>query len=310
MRSGVEIDVPGYAAAGRSPGHRRAGVDRPGRAAALPRLARRRHLRRVGRLVRRRRLRQVRHQRSDRGVAAAEHPRSLTGRRAGSPTSAGGSSTGCCGCRCPRGARWPGMAFHRVHGTRWSPLPGLAAPRPDRARPAPPLDHRHAAPGCRSRGRAHATSARSTPRTRTGWRLAARSAYDAARLHPDVLPPDDHARHGGGPYDDGSVGDDFYWAAAELWLATGDHAYESRGPARPEHLSDPFDAAGFDFDAVSAPGPARPGAARHRAGRPRPGGRQPARRRRPARSTCSPGSRGASPTRRPTGGPGDRTAGS
>ena len=82
------------------------------RGAALSRLARRRHLRRVGRLVRRRRLRQVRDQRRARGVAAARAPSTScppTPRCATpSSTSAGGSSTGCCGCRCRPGDRWPG----------------------------------------------------------------------------------------------------------------------------------------------------------------------------------------------------------
>ena len=68
-----------------------------------------------------------------------------------------------------------------------------------------------------------------------------------------MLAPDDHARHGGGPYDDSETGDDLYWAAAELWLATGDHAYELEVLHAPEHASDPFDAAGFDFNDVSAP---------------------------------------------------------
>ena len=101
--------------------------------------------------------------------------------------------------------------------------------------------------------RAHGTSGSIDPAYAHRLEVAARSAYDAARLHPDLLAPDDHARHGGGPYDDSDVGDDLYWAAAELWLATGDHAYEVEVLRAPEHASDPFDAAGFDFDAVSAP---------------------------------------------------------
>jgi len=163
----------------------------------------------------------------------------------------------------PAGRPLAGMAFHRVHGTRWSPLPG-----PPHLDPTARVLHRpsttatlHLAAAAAA-GARHFRSIDSAYAHRLG--LVARSAYDAARLHPDVLPPDDRARHGGGPYDDGSVGDDFYWAAAELWLATGDHAYEREVLRAPEHLSDPFDAAGFDFDAVSAP--ARLDLARHGTG--------------------------------------------
>ncbi|MDM0010803.1 glycoside hydrolase family 9 protein, partial [Variovorax sp. J22R203] len=82
---------------------------------------------------------------------------------------------------------------------------------------------------------------------------AARTAYDAALRHPDVLTPDDHARHGGGPYDDPDVTDDFCWAATELWLATGDPAHEAAMLRSPVHTADPFDDAGFDYDVVGAP---------------------------------------------------------
>ena len=42
---------------------------------------------------------------------------------------------------------------------------------------------------------------------------AARTAYQAARRHPRLIAPDDHAKFGGGPYSDDRLEDDFYWAA-------------------------------------------------------------------------------------------------
>ena len=151
----------------------------------------------------------------------------------------------------PAGRPLAGLAFHRVHGTTWSPLPGW--PHLD---PTERVLHRPSTTAALHLAAAAAAGARHfrpvDPAYAHRLELAARSAYDAARRHPDVLAPDDHARHGGGPYDDSAVGDDLYWAAAELWLATGDHAYEAEVLRSPEHATDPFDAAGFDFDAVSA----------------------------------------------------------
>ncbi|MBO3095567.1 glycoside hydrolase family 9 protein [Cellulomonas dongxiuzhuiae] len=152
----------------------------------------------------------------------------------------------------PPGRPLAGLAFHRVHGTTWSPLPGW--PHLD---PTERVLHRPSTTATLHLAAAAAAGARHLrtvdPAYAHRLETAARSAYDAARQHPALLPPDDHARHGGGPYDDADVGDDLYWAAAELWLATGDPAYEQDVLRSPEHAADPFDDAGFDFDAVGAP---------------------------------------------------------
>jgi endoglucanase len=81
----------------------------------------------------------------------------------------------------------------------------------------------------------------------------ARSAYRAASTHPQLLAPDDEGRNGGGPYGDGRLADDAYWAAVELWLTTGDDEYLPGIHGSPEHTGDAFDVAGFDFDRIAAP---------------------------------------------------------
>jgi endoglucanase len=152
----------------------------------------------------------------------------------------------------PAGRPLAGLAFHRVHGTTWSPLPGL--PHLD---PTDRVLHRPSTTAALHLAAATAAGARHLRATDPAYahRLedAARTAYAAAERHPDLLPPDDHARHGGGPYPDAEVADDFCWAAAELWLATGDPAYEAALLRSGVHAADPFDDAGFDDDAVGAP---------------------------------------------------------
>jgi endoglucanase len=145
-----------------------------------------------------------------------------------------------------------GMAFHRVHGTRWPPIP--CWPHED---PTERVLHRPstgatlhlaavAAQGARLLRTADAAYA-------TTLLAAARTAYGAAQRHPDLIAPDDHARFGGGPYHDDDLTDDFYWAAAELWLATGADRYRVDVRDSPHHVADSFDPAGFDFDRVTMP---------------------------------------------------------
>ncbi len=52
----------------------------------------------------------------------------------------------------------------------------------------------------------------------------AQAAYEAAKAHPDMYAPLDESV-GGGAYGDDNVTDEFYWAACELYLSTGDPIY-------------------------------------------------------------------------------------
>ncbi len=54
---------------------------------------------------------------------------------------------------------------------------------------------------------------------------AAEKAWDAAHKYPEEWASSD-AEHGSGPYDDDKVDDEFYWAAAELFITTGKDEYK------------------------------------------------------------------------------------
>src|SRR5689334_15392638 len=152
----------------------------------------------------------------------------------------------------PPGQPLAGMAFHRVHGTEWSPMPGWAHEDPTER-----VLHRPSTTATLHLAAVAAQGARLLRDGDEGYRYrllaAARTAYDAARRHPDVIAPDDEGRFGGGPYGDARVADDFYWAAVELWLATGDDRYRGELTRSPEHTAEVFDLAGLDFDRVAAP---------------------------------------------------------
>jgi endoglucanase len=152
----------------------------------------------------------------------------------------------------PPGDSLAGMAFHRVHGTEWSPLPGWAHEDPTYRvlhRPSTTATLHLAAVGAQG-----ARLFRAQDRTYAQRLLdAARRAYDAATANPRLLPPDDHCQFGGGAYDDNDVADDFYWAAAELWMATGEAPFRQAVLESGLHHADVFSTNGFDFNRVAAP---------------------------------------------------------
>jgi endoglucanase len=153
----------------------------------------------------------------------------------------------------PPGDPLSGLAFHRVHGTQWSPMPGRAHEDPTQRvlhRPSTAATLHLAAVAAKGARLFHAVDP-----AYTGTLLqVARTAYQAARRHPHLIAPDDHARFGGGPYPDDELGDDFYWAAVELWLTTDEEFYREEVLSSAAHEADAFHTAGFDFDQVTAVG--------------------------------------------------------
>jgi len=152
----------------------------------------------------------------------------------------------------PAGDPLSGLAFHRVHGTQWSPMPGW--PHED---PTERVLHRPSTAATLHLAAVAAKGARlfrtaDAPYSRMLLHVA-RTAYQAARRHPHLIAPDDHARFGGGPYADDELGDDFYWAAVELCLTTDEEFYRQEVLLSAQHAADAFDLAGFDFDRVAAP---------------------------------------------------------
>ncbi|MGR5319869.1 glycoside hydrolase family 9 protein [Vibrio sp. DNB22_19_1] len=66
---------------------------------------------------------------------------------------------------------------------------------------------------------------------------AAENAWKAANRLPEIYAYDNFT--GSGPYDDLSLSDDFYWAATELFIATGNPNYKAFLEASPHYLETP-----------------------------------------------------------------------
>jgi endoglucanase len=133
----------------------------------------------------------------------------------------------------PEGQPLAGMAHHKVHDSDWTALPT----RPDEDRVArvlrPPSTAATlnlaatAAQGARIFKSIDAAFAQTCL-------AAAERAWNAAKAHPDVFAPASDAK-GGGPYDDKHVDDEFYWAAAELFVTTGGAVYRDFMTRSPHH---------------------------------------------------------------------------
>ncbi|NYH52991.1 endoglucanase [Nocardiopsis arvandica] len=151
----------------------------------------------------------------------------------------------------PEGEELAGMAHHKVHDEAWTGLPLL--PSED---PQPRYLHPPSTAATLNLAAAAAQCSRVFAPYDAGFAAecleAAETAWDAAGAHPERYAAE--GGQGGGPYGDGNVADEFYWAAAELYLATGDDAYEEAVTSSGSHTADVFSGHGFSWQNTAALG--------------------------------------------------------
>ncbi|MEU5110821.1 glycoside hydrolase family 9 protein [Streptomyces longwoodensis] len=152
----------------------------------------------------------------------------------------------------PAGQPLVGMAHHKVHDEQWTGLPLLPGQDPQKRELHPPTTAAtlnlaataaQAARLYRPYDKAFAARALT----------AARTAWQAALAHPDLY-ADPNDGTGGGAYNDDDVTDEFYWAAAELYLTTGERQFADHVLDSPVHTADVFGPTGFDWGHTAAAG--------------------------------------------------------
>ena len=148
---------------------------------------------------------------------------------------------------------YAGMVHHKIHDEGWTGLP--LAPADD---PQVRSLHRPSTAATLNLAAVAAQGARLFAEHDEAFaaRLleTARSTYEAALAHPDVYAPAAAGSDGGGPYDDSNVTDEFYWAAAELYVTTGEQRFADDLTANPTHTGVVFDGGGFSWGATGALG--------------------------------------------------------
>ncbi|GAA1027142.1 hypothetical protein GCM10009557_07380 [Virgisporangium ochraceum] len=151
----------------------------------------------------------------------------------------------------PTGKPFAGMAHHKMHDANWTGIPMQPEDDPEQRELHPPstaatLNLAATAAQCARLFAPYdaAFSARCL--------TAARTAYAAAKANPAKLAQD--LGGGGGGYGDSDVSDEFYWAAAELYLSTAEQTFLTDVTASPHHTGDVFAATGFGWGSTAALG--------------------------------------------------------
>ncbi|SDD45976.1 glycoside hydrolase family 9 protein [Auraticoccus monumenti] len=157
--------------------------------------------------------------------------------------------------QAPDGAQHAGMVHHKIADVDWTGLPLLPSEDPQER-----YLHRPSTAATLNLAAVAAQGARLWAPYDQAFAdellAAARVAWDAAVATPDLFEPAPNAdpSPGSGPYDDDEVGDEFYWAAAELFLTTGEEAFEEHVLGSPFHTADIWSPSGFSWGSTAALG--------------------------------------------------------
>ena len=150
----------------------------------------------------------------------------------------------------PDGQPLAGMLHHKVHDNEWTGIPLLPS-NDDKLREL----HRPSTAATLNFVAVAAAASRYLARFDKPYvnklKAAAIKAYAAAKAHPDLYAPAADGNSGGGPYDDTDVSDEFYWAAGELYITTGDKTYLADLMASPHWMGDVFKPEGYDWKNVA-----------------------------------------------------------
>jgi endoglucanase len=152
----------------------------------------------------------------------------------------------------PQGKPLAGMAHHKIHDEQWTGLPLMPADDPQKRELHPPSTA--ATLNLAATAAQAARLYRPFDRAYAAKNLAAaRTAWEAARAHPEMYASESDGT-GGGTYADNNVADEFYWAAAQLYLTTGEKKYADFVLGSPVHTADIFGPIGFDWARTAAAG--------------------------------------------------------
>ncbi|HMA94524.1 MAG TPA: glycoside hydrolase family 9 protein [Polyangiaceae bacterium] len=151
----------------------------------------------------------------------------------------------------PDGKPNAGMAFHRIHDAAWTGFPTMPA-----LDPQPRYLHPPSTAATLNLAAVAAQSARVFWRWDWGFAMkclfAAEKAWAAAVANPEVYTSP--APSGGGEYGDTNLSDEFYWAAAELFVTTGKSEYRDQVLNSPVRQGQGIPANGYVWRDVAALG--------------------------------------------------------
>jgi endoglucanase len=157
----------------------------------------------------------------------------------------------------PEGQPHAGLVHHKVHDEAWSALGVLPILSTATKRTLRPVSTAATLNLAATGAQASRIFAKLDPVFSKRCLLAAKRAWAAAKQHPtSLITLADN--QGGGAYEDADISDEWYWAATELYLATGEEAYSSSLRTSPHYLqvrtqaTDPGLYQSFDWRSTAA----------------------------------------------------------
>ncbi|MDT0265237.1 glycoside hydrolase family 9 protein [Streptomyces sp. DSM 44915] len=127
--------------------------------------------------------------------------------------------------RVPAGEELAGMAHHKLHDAAWTALPTLPH-EDDQPRELHPVSTAATLNVAAAAAQGARLFEEHDPAFAAELLAAAESSYAAAVANPELL-ADPNDGVGGGAYSDAKLTDEFYWAAAELFVTTGADEYRA-----------------------------------------------------------------------------------
>jgi endoglucanase len=152
----------------------------------------------------------------------------------------------------PAGEPLAGMVHHKIHDQNWTGLPLLPSqdPQPRELHPVSTAATLNLAAVAAQAARIYRPYDAAFARRALA---AAKTAYASAKANPALYAPESDGT-GGGAYNDSNATDEFYWAAAELFITTGDRSYRQDVLSSPLNTADVFGAGAFDWASTAAAG--------------------------------------------------------
>ncbi len=151
----------------------------------------------------------------------------------------------------PDGYKYAGMVHHKIHDDKWTAL-GVAPADDTKERILKPPTTAATLNLSAVMAQAYRLWKDYDSAFAEKCLTASKNAYEAAKKNPAMYAPFDEAI-GGGAYGDDNVTDEFYWAACELYLATGENAYHDDMKNSEYYLKMPTElSGGEDVDSVGS----------------------------------------------------------
>jgi endoglucanase len=147
----------------------------------------------------------------------------------------------------PQGQPLAGMVHHKIHDDGWTAL-GTAPHEDKMTRSLHPPSTAATLNFIANMAQAARVWKKLDPAFSARCLKAAEAAWAAAKKNPAVFAPITDS-NGGGAYDDKFVGDEWYWAAAEMFVTTGKPEYKN------DVTSSPFDAKFNPYAGLDGGGP-------------------------------------------------------